>query len=84
MGKKCEYRLYCLESLQLCMRVERRERIALLCRKPQKPADANRRWNMDFVHALVFRILSAIDQLIWHGRKDSGVDAELLRQNKAA
>ncbi len=50
VGKKRVYRLYCLEGLQLRMKVKRRKRIALLRGKAQKPTGVNQHWSMDFVH----------------------------------
>lgn len=61
------YRLYCLEGLQLRMKVKRRKRIALLRGKAPKPTGPNQHWSMDFVHDQThdgrkFRILIVIDQ----------------------
>ena len=67
VGKKRVYRLYCLEGLQLRMKVKRRKRIALLRGKAAKPTGPNQHWSMDFVHDQThdgrkFRILTVIDQ----------------------
>lgn len=67
VGKKRVYRLYCLEGLQLRMKVKRRKRIALLRGKAVKPTGPNQHWSMDFVHAQThdgrkFRILTVINQ----------------------
>ena len=67
VGKKRVYRLYCLEGLQLRMKVKRRKRIALLRGKAVPATAANQHWSMDFVHDQMhdgrkFRILTVIDQ----------------------
>lgn len=67
VGKKRVYRLYCLEGLQLRMKVKRRKRIALLRGKAPAPTGTNQNWSMDFVHDQMhdgrkFRILTVIDQ----------------------
>lgn len=61
------YRLYCLEGLQLRMKVKRRRRIALLRGKPLRATAANQHWSMDFVHDQThdgrgFRILTVFVQ----------------------
>jgi putative transposase len=67
VGKKRVYRLYCLEGLQLRMKVKRRKRIALLRGRVPTPTGPNQHWSMDFVHDQThdgrkFRILTVIDQ----------------------
>lgn len=61
------HRLYCLEGLQVRMRVRRRKRLSLH-RGPAPAAQGrNERWSMDFVHDQLldgrpFRMLTVIDQ----------------------
>ncbi len=67
VGKKRVYRLYCLEGLQLRMKVKRRRRIALLRGRAPTPTGPNPHWGMDFMHDQThdgrnFRILTVIDQ----------------------
>ena len=67
VNKKRVYRLYCLEGLQLRMKVKRRKRIALLRGKVPAPTGPGQHWSMDFVHDQMhdgrrFRILTVIDQ----------------------
>ena len=67
VNKKRVYRLYCLEGLQLRMKVKRRKRIALLRGKVPVSTGPGQHWSMDFVHDQMqdgrrFRILTVIDQ----------------------
>jgi putative transposase len=61
------YRLYCLEGLQVRMRVRRRKRISLYRGPAPVPTDKNQSWSMDFVHDQLlsgrkFRVLTVIDK----------------------
>ena len=60
------HRLYCLEGLQLRMKVKRRKRLSLHRGPVPRAAVLNERWSMDFVHtqlidARPFRVLTVID-----------------------
>jgi putative transposase len=67
VNKKRVHRLYCLEGLQVRMRVRRRKHQALHRGPVPIPTGAGQRWSMDFVHdALIngraFRVLTVVDQ----------------------
>jgi putative transposase len=60
------HRLYCLEGLQLRMKVRRAKRLSLHRGPAPKPTLKNERWSMDFVHDQLFdgrpfRVLTVID-----------------------
>jgi len=59
------HRLYCLETLQVRMRVRRHKRLSLHRAAP-KATCVDQRWSMDFVHdqladGCVFRVLTVLD-----------------------
>jgi putative transposase len=67
VNHKRVHRLYCLEGLQVRMRVRRRKRLSLHRGPAPKPTAANQHWSMDFVHDQLvdgrrFRVLTVIDQ----------------------
>jgi putative transposase len=67
VNKKRVHRLYCLEGLQVRMRVRRRKHQALHRGPAPVPTGAGQRWSMDSIHdALVdgrpFRVLTVVDQ----------------------
>lgn len=67
VNKKRVHRLYCLEGLQVRMRVKRRKHMALHRGPAPVPTGRGQRWSMDFVHdALIdgraFRVLTVVDQ----------------------
>jgi putative transposase len=67
VNKKRVHRLYCLEGLQVRMRVRRRKHQALQRGPAPVPTGAGQRWSMDFIHdALIdgrpFRVLTVVDQ----------------------
>jgi len=60
------HRLYCLEGLQVLMRVRRNKRLSLHRGSAPVPLAPGQRWSMDFVHdglanGLAFRVLTVID-----------------------
>src|SRR5258706_5580157 len=50
INHKRVHRLYCLEGLQVRMRVRRRKRLSLHRGPAPQPMAANQHWSMDFVH----------------------------------
>lgn len=61
------HRLYCLEGLQVRMRVRRRKRMSLHRGPVPRPTGPSVQWSMDFVHdrladGRAFRMLTVIDQ----------------------
>ena len=67
VNRKRIHRLYCLEGLQVRMRVRRRKRMSLHRGPVPRPTAANIHWSMDFVHDQLtdgrpFRVLTVIDQ----------------------
>lgn len=66
VNRKRVHRLYCLEGLQVRMRVRRRKRLSLHRGPAPRPEAANERWSMDFVHDQLadgrpFRVLTVVD-----------------------
>ncbi len=60
------HRLYCLEGLQVRMRVRRKKRLSLHRGIPPPVTGPNQRWSMDFVHDQLgngqpFRVLTVVD-----------------------
>jgi len=60
------HRLYCLEGLQVRMRVRRKKRMSLHRGPAPKPTAPGQRWSMDFVHDQLvngqpFRVLTVVD-----------------------
>ena len=60
------HRLYCLEGLQVRMRVRRKKRMSLHRGPAPAPTGPGQRWSMDFVHDQLvngqpFRVLTVID-----------------------
>jgi putative transposase len=60
------HRLYCLEGLQVRMRVRRKKRMSLHRGPAPTPTAPGQRWSMDFVHDQLvngqpFRILTVVD-----------------------
>lgn len=67
LGKNRVYRLYCLEGLQVRMRVRRRKHMAVQRGTAPVPTGLRQRWSMDFVHDQLldgrkFRVLTVVDQ----------------------
>jgi putative transposase len=67
IGKNRVYRLYCLEGLQVRMRVRRRKHVAAQRGVIPVPTGERQRWSMDFVHDELlggrkFRVLTVVDQ----------------------
>jgi putative transposase len=67
LGKNRVYRLYCLEGLQVRMRVRRRKHMAVQRGTAPVPTGLHQRWSMDFVHDQLldgrkFRVLTVVDQ----------------------
>lgn len=67
INHKRVHRLYCLEGLQVRMRVRRRKRLSLHRGPVLQPTVTNQHWSMDFVHDQLldgrrFRVLTVIDQ----------------------
>jgi putative transposase len=67
LGKNRVYRLYCLEGLQVRMRVRRRKHLAVQRGTAPVPTGVQQRWSMDFVHDQLldgrkFRVLTVVDQ----------------------
>lgn len=67
VNHKRVHRLYCLEGLQVRMRVRRRKRLSLHRGPAPVPERRNERWSMDFVHDQLsdgrpIRMLTVIDQ----------------------
>jgi len=66
INRKRVHRLYCLEGLQVRMRVRRRKRLSLHRGPAPRPLAAGERWSMDFVHDQLadgrsFRVLTVVD-----------------------
>jgi len=60
------HRLYCLEGLQVRMRVRRKKRMSLHRGPAPAPTGPGQRWSMDFVHdqlvdGQAFRVLTVVD-----------------------
>jgi putative transposase len=60
------HRLYCLEGLQVRMRVRRKKRMSLHRVPAPAPTAQGQRWSMDFVHDQLvtgqpFRVLTVVD-----------------------
>ena len=60
------HRLYCLEGLQVRMRVRRKKRMSLHRGPAPAPTGPGQRWSMDFVHDQLvngppFRVLTVVD-----------------------
>ena len=60
------HRLYCLEGLQVRMRVRRKKRMSLHRGPAPTPTAPGQRWSMDFVHDQLvngqpFRVLTVVD-----------------------
>ena len=67
INRKRVHRWYCLEGLQLRMRVRRRKHMSLHRGPVPTPQAAQERWSMDFVHDQLidgrpFRMLTVVDQ----------------------
>ena len=67
INHKRVHRLYCLEGLQVRMRVRRRKRLSLHRGPAPAPNGRHQRWSMDFVHDQLsdgrpIRMLTVIDQ----------------------
>jgi putative transposase len=67
VNKKRVHRWYCMEGLQLRMRVRRRKHMCLHRGAVPAPQRTHERWSMDFVHDQLFdgrpfRILTVVDQ----------------------
>jgi putative transposase len=67
VNHKRVHRLYCLEGLQVRMRVKRRKHMALHRGPAPIPTGCGQRWSMDFVHDELidgrpFRVLTVVDQ----------------------
>lgn len=67
INHKRVHRLYCLEGLQVRMRVRRRKRLSLHRGPAPVPEGRNERWSMDFVHDQLadgcsIRMLTVVDQ----------------------
>ncbi len=67
VNHKRVHRLYCLEGLQVRMRVQRRKHMALHRGPAPIPTGRGQRWSMDFVHdelidGRAFRVLTVVDQ----------------------
>ena len=67
VNKKRVHRLYCLEGLQVRMRVRRRKHMALHRGPAPVPTGLHQRWSMDVVHDQLFdgrpfRVLTLVDQ----------------------
>lgn len=66
VNRKRVYRLYCLEGLQVRLRVRRKKRLSLHRGPAPKPTALDQRWSMDFVHDQLsngqpFRVLTVVD-----------------------
>ena len=67
VNRKRVHQLYCLEGLQVRMRVRRKKRLSLHRGLVPRPTAQDVHWSMDFVHdeptsGKTFRVLTVIDQ----------------------